>query len=489
MKTNQLDFLWDISKSLSDSYDAEKIVCSIQTCLKKYINCEKAEVLIWDKNTNTVKNFSKNWITINSEKQDYYIQQILNTFELLKNAIIYNDNVYSLITGEKTSLSIRKIKNNSSIKIYLPLIRKEEVFGFVELDVTKEKEKISPDLLKTFGVLVYQLSSSRLNNILNNKMQVNANFHSAMKNIAKIIESQYELRYIIPLIGEMIDRFVASHLIYIFLYNEKEGFTLLWPNACNEKHIFDLLKNINKNSDYLVTEDKKTGILPLIQEKNLLGAIVAYSNIDVLSHNDIQYLQQLSNQSSITIQHANIYGETLKHATLDALTGLNNRRQFDVRLGQEISTAKRKKHPLCCIMIDVDYFKKVNDTYGHIAGDCVLKQVGKIIPQELREYDIAARYGGEEFSILLPYTSIQEAFAVAQRLRKTVEETEMDISEAKIPNIKKIKVTASFGVSEYIPSIKEPKELFKMADSALYEAKERGRNRVIVYSPIKNSST
>ena len=70
MKTNQLDFLWDISKSLSDSYDAEKIVCSIQTCLKKYINCEKAEVLIWDKNTNTVKNFSKNWITINSEKQD-----------------------------------------------------------------------------------------------------------------------------------------------------------------------------------------------------------------------------------------------------------------------------------------------------------------------------------------------------------------------------------------------------------------------------------
>lgn len=485
MKNNQLDFLWDISKSLSDSYDAEKIVSSIQLCLKKYINCEKAEVLIWDKNTGTVKNFSKNWITINAEKQDYYIHQILNTFEILKNAIIYNDTVYSLLTGEKTSLSIKKLKNNNAIKVYLPLIRKEDVFGFVELDVTQEKEKISPELLKTFGVLLYQLSSSILNNILNNKMQVNVNFHDAMKNIAKIIESQYELSYIIPLIGEMIDRFVSSHLIYIFLYNEKTGFSLLWPSACHEKHIPELLKNINKNSEYIVTDDKKTGIFPLIQEKNLLGAIVAYSNIDVLSNNDVQYLQQLSNQSSITIQRANIYGETLKHATLDALTGLNNRRQFDVRLGQEVSTAKRKKKPLCCIMIDVDYFKKVNDTYGHIAGDCVLKRVGKIIPQELREYDIASRYGGEEFSILLPYTSIQEAYAVAQRLRKAVEEAEMDISEAKIPNVKTIKVTASFGVSEYIDTIKDPKELYKMADSALYEAKERGRNRVIVYSAVK----
>ncbi len=482
MKSNQLDFLWDMSKTLSDSYDAEKIVMAIEACLKKYINCEKVEVLIWDKNTNSVKNFSKNWITIDSPKQDYYLHQILDTFEILKNAIIYDSAVYSLISGEKTSLTIKKIKNNKFIKIYLPLIRKDDVFGFVEIDLAQEKEKISSELLKTFGILLYQLSSSIVNTILNNQMQINANFHAAMKNIAKIIESQYELSYIIPLIGEMIDRFVSSHLIYIFLYHEEKGFQLLWPNACHEKHIPELLKGINKNSDFLITDDKKTGIFPLIQEKKLLGAIVAYSNIDVLSENDIQYIQQLSNQSSITIQRANIYGEALKHATLDALTGLNNRRQFDVRLGQEVSTAKRQKKDLCCIMIDVDYFKKVNDTYGHIAGDCVLKQVGKIIPQELREYDIAARYGGEEFSILLPFTSIKEAFAVAQRLRKAIEETEMDISEAKIAGINTIKVTASFGVSEYIDTIKDPKELYKMADSALYVAKERGRNRVMVYS-------
>ena len=85
----QLDFLWDISKTLSDSYDAEKIVSAIEQELKKYINCEKAEILIWDKNTKNVKNFAKSWIIIDKDKQEYYINQIFNTFEILKNAIIY----------------------------------------------------------------------------------------------------------------------------------------------------------------------------------------------------------------------------------------------------------------------------------------------------------------------------------------------------------------------------------------------------------------
>ena len=81
--STQLDFLWDISKSLSDSYDAEKIVSAIEQELKKHINCEKAEILIWDKNTKNVKNFAKSWITINKDKQEYYVNQIFNTFELL----------------------------------------------------------------------------------------------------------------------------------------------------------------------------------------------------------------------------------------------------------------------------------------------------------------------------------------------------------------------------------------------------------------------
>ena len=133
------------------------------------------------------------------------------------------------------------------------------------------------------------------------------------------------------------------------------------------------------------------------------------------------------------------------------------------------------------LMLDIDYFKKVNDTWGHSAGDCVLKSVSKIIVQELREYDIASRYGGEEFCILLPDTKIREAVFVAQRLRKAVESSDVSISEDQVFGADTLKVTISIGVSEFDEGMDMPEKLHQCADIALYEAKHRGRNRVVVY--------
>ena len=146
---------------------------------------------------------------------------------------------------------------------------------------------------------------------------------------------------------------------------------------------------------------------------------------------------------------------------------------------QEVSNSKRNNTPMCCMMLDVDYFKKVNDTYGHAAGDCVLKAVSEIIKTEIREYDIACRYGGEEFFIILPQTNIKEASLVAQRLRKIIEESKMDIKEAGLEDVKYLKVTISVGVCAY-ESTMSANEVAHKADKALYEAKETGRNRVIV---------
>jgi diguanylate cyclase (GGDEF)-like protein len=131
------------------------------------------------------------------------------------------------------------------------------------------------------------------------------------------------------------------------------------------------------------------------------------------------------------------------------------------------------------MMLDVDYFKKVNDTYGHAAGDCVLKDVSEIIKSEIREYDIACRYGGEEFFIILPQTNIKEASLVAQRLRKVIEESKMDIRDAGLEDISHLKVTVSVGVCAYENTM-SANEVAHKADKALYEAKETGRNRVIV---------
>ena len=131
-------------------------------------------------------------------------------------------------------------------------------------------------------------------------------------------------------------------------------------------------------------------------------------------------------------------------------------------------------------MTDIDFFKSVNDTYGHAVGDLVLKTIAKVIRCQLREYDIAGRYGGEEFSILLPFTKINEAQMVAERLRKTIEDKVIDISKINPDSeVKTIKVTLSLGVYEMKENDNECDLLIK-ADKALYQAKNTGRNKVVI---------
>ena len=328
------------------------------------------------------------------------------------------------------------------------------------------------------SVASYQNSLKIQNSILAEQMQKNINFHKSMKDIAKIIETQYELSYIIPIIGEMIDRFVADHLIYMFLKNDEDKFNLVWPSTCRDKKIAEIVSTLGNKT--IIANDGKLGVFPLVGENKVFGCIVAKSSIDKLTTEEINYIEQLTKQSSTTINRANAYAEILKYATSDALTGLNNRRQFEERLKQEVSNSKRQHHPLCAIMLDIDYFKKVNDTYGHFAGDVVLKKVAGLIKSALREYDIPSRYGGEEFIILLPSTKVDDAFVVAERLRRTVENTRIDIPTEKGDSVAyTLGVTISLGVYQYKPS-DTPEEFYQNADKALYIAKENGRNRVIV---------
>ena len=321
-------------------------------------------------------------------------------------------------------------------------------------------------------ILGSQISLKLQNIVLSEQSKINVEFHDSMKNIAKIIETQYELNYIVPLIGEMLDRFISDHLIYVFLKQDGE-MKLVWPKACKDERIYEALKQLTPETEYILTNNDKIGAFALTSENEITGCIVARSTLDKLSKRDISYLEQLTRQSAITINRAETYSKVLQYATLDALTNLNNRRQFEARLKQEIASTKRQKNPLCAMMIDIDFFKKVNDTYGHASGDEVLRTVASVIKAHLRESDIPARYGGEEFAVLLPYTKIEEAQIVGERLRKAVEATAVSIDKLTI------NVTISMGLAEFTPE-QTGEELFKCADKALYEAKESGRNKVCI---------
>ena len=358
-------------------------------------------------------------------------------------------------------------------------MKKNNPAGFLEISDT------SKETLQLLDIAIYNISLKIQNIILTQKMQKSVEFHDAMKNIAKIIETQYELNYIIPLIGEIIDTFISNHLIYIFL-KEDGKFKLAWPSSCLDKDIINNLDNLSVQTGIAISNDKKTGYFPLINENSIIGAIVAKSAHEQLDSREIEYLEQLASQTSTTINRANVYAEILKHATLDALTGFYNRRQMEERIKQETASAKRKKTPLCAIMIDIDYFKSVNDTYGHAAGDFILKTASKIIRSQLREYDIASRYGGEEFAIILPFTKQEEAVMVAERLRKAVESRIINIENVNTKNdTRTIQITISLGIYSFKENDR-PEDLLMKADKALYDAKETGINKVIVYKEDNN---
>ena len=163
-----------------------------------------------------------------------------------------------------------------------------------------------------------------------------------------------------------------------------------------------------------------------------------------------------------------------KHVILsktDGLTGILNRRAIYEVLEKEILRSSREKTPLSVIMLDIDFFKKINDGYGHNAGDAVLKELVRRVLAELRPYDTFGRYGGEEFIILLPGAFMYEVLAVSERIRKAISSTSFDITSSSLT------VTASFGVAEF--DFKENSDaLINRADIALYKAKNNGRNRV-----------
>lgn len=165
----------------------------------------------------------------------------------------------------------------------------------------------------------------------------------------------------------------------------------------------------------------------------------------------------------------------------DPLMDINNRRYLEQKLHEEFSKTVRYGLAFSILMIDIDYFKKINDTYGHDIGDMVLRNLGRLIKKFIRDFDTVARYGGEEIMILFPLTDGQHATSLAQRLRGEIEKS-IIVPSSMEKEGRDIRITVSIGVAEYVPDIPTIEALLKRADSAMYLAKHNGRNQVMLYN-------
>jgi len=218
--------------------------------------------------------------------------------------------------------------------------------------------------------------------------------------------------------------------------------------------------------------------LPLAVEGEIIGCISLNSDQpNAFDAQNLQFFSVIGYQMAATLQHLQRFSSVKNMAIYDTLTGLYNRRYFEERLRVEAQKSFSNNIPLSLIMVDIDHFKKVNDTFGHPEGDMILREIASLLKKSVRKKDTVARYGGEEFILILPEAGIEASSMIADRIRLLVESTLFDVGKAQL------NLSVSLGISSFpIHRAGSDGELIKMADQALYEAKRGGRNRVCVFS-------
>jgi len=228
---------------------------------------------------------------------------------------------------------------------------------------------------------------------------------------------------------------------------------------------------------------KSLAMIPIKHRGKLIGSINLCSRdaSRFTSDHASDFLAHLGVIASYCVENTVNRARLLRSGFTDVLTGWNNRRYLSVRLGEELARAKRDGNGIICLMLDVDHFKNVNDTWGHAAGDAVLRELAQRIESQVRASDVAARYGGEEFVVLMPNTDVHSGKLLAERVRTAIAKTPFDL-----PCGDTVSITVSIGISEVFPQPEADDlktlgdSLVARADVALYSAKSAGRDCVMV---------
>lgn len=216
-------------------------------------------------------------------------------------------------------------------------------------------------------------------------------------------------------------------------------------------------------------------VVPLLIRDRVLGTLnLASTSLHAFTATDFDILQRCGQLAAVAVENNLLYRQTRELSLIDPLTGIYNQRHFRFLLGVEVERARRYSRTMALMMVDVDDFKRVNDTLGHPIGDRVLRGIARILGAGLRRSDVLARYGGEEFAVVLQETDLEAGCSVAEKLRRDVE------TQAAFPDGRngEVRATVSVGVAFYPTGAEDETALLARADEALYRAKRSGKNRV-----------
>ena len=394
------------------------------------------------------------------------------------------------------------------IKLVIPMRIKDHFVGLLLLSNKADNKQFEQNEFDMYQAIVTVASTSINNAILFENSEATKNeldkkvFNlMTLQQSSRMLSSTLNLEELITMSIDMfIETVWASSGILMLRADDKPELEIKAFKGITQEEIDKLAKNPAESWAMTTIEKERKPILaqnitgntfqsylafnrdlpfaayiPMLKEDKLYGVVKIGAKINgqPFTEDDLEFFSTIASQAVIAFENARLYSL----AITDSITRLYLNRYFHLRLDEEVSRSKRYNSTLSLLMLDIDHFKNVNDTYGHQQGDAVLKGVSRIIRKNVRNTDIPARYGGEEFAIILPETTIADAKIVADRIRSDIAKYDFQSISYNQPPIK---CTISIGIASFPLNAESKESLIRKADNSLYKAKNGGRNQVVL---------
>jgi diguanylate cyclase (GGDEF)-like protein len=492
---NKIAVLYDAGQAVLSTFDLDEVLQRILGIAHDYFHLRNVAILLVDKQSRQLHVRSQVGWDQGQDKVLVSLGQGITGAAALKKQPVYAPDV------TKDSRYFCSAKSTRS-ELAIPLMVRDEVVGVLDCqsDHVDHFDAETIDLLTLFST---QASIALQNARLYSLEQQRARQLQAINAIAQQTTVVLELEDLLTKVCRLIhDAFRVSH-VSLFLREDHDlvlrahhgSLTPCIPEGGRFPATTQPWASILADSCTAIERDLRSSsaskffkesasrlCIPLISFGQTLGILALDSTeANAFSDGDQQSLESVADICATAIQNAHYVDRVKQLAYLDGLTGIFNRRFFEMRIMEEIERARRYKTGMAVIMADIDEFKRLNDEFGHVLGDEVLRQVCSVFHQQLRKVDVVCRYGGEEFGILLAQVNGQQALAVAEKLRKMVECWQF-------PGVPRT-VTISAGAATFPEHGTSRDALVKAADSALYNAKQTGRNRVCLTSLVHRQAT
>ncbi len=477
--------LYDAGQAVLSTFDLDEVLQRILAIARDYFHLQNVAILLYDKGAQQLCVRSQIGWDAGKDQICLGCNEGLTGSALLKKQPVYAPDVRRDPRYICTAQSTRS-------ELAIPLMVREDVVGV--LDCQSERlDHFDHETIELLTLFSTQASIALQNARLYSLERKRARQLEAINAIAQQSTAVMDLEDLLARVCSVIQHAFHVHHVSLFLREEGElilrahqgTLTPCIPNSGRFPAGAELWASILEASGTIVEKDlasKPDGFrlfqeaasrmsIPLISFGQTLGVLTLHSSDpDAFRESELQPLESVADICANSIQNVHYVERVKQLAYLDGLTGIFNRRFFEMRITEEIERARRYSAGMAVVMADIDQFKKLNDEFGHLLGDEVLRQVSSMFHQNLRKIDVVCRYGGEEFALLLPQTSAAQAMIVAEKLRKMV-------GGWQFPGVPR-PVTISAGVAA-LPDVGSSRdELVRAADNALYAAKQAGRNQV-----------